>query len=486
MLTNLFSHLSFFLPEAALIVIFCFVIILESFYSIKEKGREIVYTATFTGLIFTFILLAIQLSLAPVKIFSNALVIDKFSTVAKMIMVIATIGAVYISMISKDIYDTFKGEFNIMVLGVLCGGMLLASANNLLIVYLGIEILSILSYVLASFKRDNTNSNEAGVKYLLYGGVSAGIMLFGMSHLYGFLGTINFAEMALKINTLQGHSLWIVMASFLLFFVGIGYKIATVPFHMWSPDVYEGSPIPVTSFFALVPKMAGLAILIRVTMTFFGDASPLHVSWIGLLHIIAALTMCVGNISAIGQESVKRMLAFSSIGHVGMMLMGVIVMNAVGARDILFYVFTYIFMTTVAFAITAHVSNQYGTDSNVAFKGLIYKKPVLAIAMMIALFSLAGLPPFAGFIAKFNIISAAVEGGQYGIALIAAINSVVALYYYMYLVKKMVFDQAMSHEGIDSANFKHQFFLSVITLPIILLGIFWNDIMMIADGAKLF
>src|SRR5690606_29296577 len=177
--------------------------------------------------------------------------------------------------------------------------------------YLGIETLSILSYVMCSFKREESTSTEAGMKYVLYGGLSAGITLFGISHIYGALGSIQFVEMIDKIPTLEGTSLAIVMVAFLLFFVGIGYKISVFPFHMWTPDVYQGAPIPVTTFFAIVPKMAGLATLIRVSFVFMSEGSPLAVSWIGLILVVSAMTMTVGNVTAIGQSSVKRLLAFS-------------------------------------------------------------------------------------------------------------------------------------------------------------------------------
>lgn len=232
--------------------------------------------------------------------------------------------------------------------------------------------------------------------------------------------------------------------------------------------------------------MAGLAILIRVSMVLFGSTELLAKPWHELLFWLSTLTMFVGNISAIGQVSVKRLLAFSSVGHVGMMLMGALVMNQVGASNILFYMLTYVFMTLVAFAIVAHVSNHYGSDSKVVFKGLIKKNPLLAILMIITLFSLAGLPPLSGFVAKFNIISGAVEAKEYAIAFIAAINSVIALYYYMVLIKSMVFEQGFKEEVLSSASFKHRVAAVALTLPIFILGIFWDKIMAMTDGASIF
>jgi NADH-quinone oxidoreductase subunit N len=255
---------------------------------------------------------------------------------------------------------------------------------------------------------------------------------------------------------------------------------------MWSPDVYQGSPIPVTSFFAIVPKMAGIAAIMRVSGVFFPAEGSLTTSWIGLLHIIAAMTMTVGNVSAIGQDSVKRMLAFSSIGHAGFMLLGVVVMNKTGNSSILFYGTTYLFMTIVAFFITAMVSDHMGSDSQASFKGLIYKHPWMAIMMAIVMFSLAGMPPFSGFVAKWNILSVTIDKKYYGLAFVAAINSVIGLYYYMRIVKLMIFDTAESEEKISGFGFLNQLIVAGFTMPVIFLGVFWERLMEISHGAQIF
>ena len=452
----------------------------------EHGSRDKIYTYTLVVLGLTLIPLFQNLGKAPTIIFHNAVTIDPFSTLIKIIMVLGTMGAVYMSRSSKDIYTNLKSEFAIMSVGVLIGGMLLASANNMLTLYLGIETLSILSYVMSSFKRDDAASTEAGMKYALYGGLSAGIALFGMSHLYGVLGSIQFVQMIEKLPTLAGPDVMIAAVSFLLFFVGIGYKISCFPFHMWTPDVYQGSPIPVTSFFAIVPKMAGVASLVRVSMSFFATDSVLSVSWIGLVLVIAALTMTVGNVTAIGQSSVKRLLAFSSIGHVGVMIMGVVVMNDVGVRAIMFYGITYMFMTLIAFYVISHLSDMYGTDNYDVFKGLIYKHPVMAIVMAGVLFSLAGMPPFSGFVAKFNIFAVVIEKKYYGIALVAAINSVIALYYYMKLAKIMIFGKADGEEKITGFNFVNQAVILVLFIPVLFLGIFWESAMSLSAHASIF
>lgn len=486
MIQQLFNFLGYYIPEIVCIVLMTTLLMAEA--SVKDehapRTKITAYTLSVLGLCLIFLFQ--NLGEAPVHIFHNAIAIDPFSTLVKIIMVIGTMGCVYLSYSSKDIYSNLKSEFSIMAVGVLIGGMLLASANNMLTLYLGIETLSILSYVMSSFKRDESTSTEAGMKYALYGGLTAGVMLFGISHLYGSLGTIQFVEMIPKLATLEGTQLFIVTVSFLLFFAGIGYKISVFPFHMWSPDVYQGSPIPVTTFFSIVPKMAGLATLVRVSFIFFTEGTALTVTWVGLILVISALTMTVGNVTAIGQSSVKRLLAFSSIGHVGLMILGVVTLNEAGVRAILFYGIVYMFMTLIAFYITSHLSDMYGTDSYDVFKGLIYKHPLMAIIMAAVLFSLAGMPPFSGFIAKFNIFSVVIEKKFYGIAIVAAINSVIALYYYVKLAKTMIFGQSDGEVKIQGFTFANQAVIVVLFIPVLFLGIFWEKVMMISGNANLF
>jgi NADH-quinone oxidoreductase subunit N len=448
-------------------------ILIEATYAEDEKNKRFIFIATCIGLVATFASLVVNLTGSGEAIFSNSMIIDPFSTVMKMIMVLGTFGAVYLSTFSKDIYESLKTEFIILAIGVLIGGMILASANNMLMLYLGIETLSILSYVLASLKKNDERSSEAGLKYALFGGVSSGIALFGMSHMFGVLGTIQFTGIASLIPHLTHTQILIMMPSFVLFFAGIGYKIAAVPFHMWAPDVYEGSPTPVTTFFAIVPKIAGISALIRVTMIFFSFPSPLRVGWVGLIMIIAALTMTVGNITAIGQKSVKRMLAYSSISHAGIMMAGICMVNQIGVRAVVFYAITYLFMTLIAFYITSIVQDKYANDHFERFTGLAYRYPFMAIMMSVTMFSLIGLPPLAGFVAKFTIIN-------------ALLNSVISAYYYLKIVRLMTLKPQETNETIEGFGFLNQLIIVAMTAPVLVLGIFWESIMSLAEGAKIF
>jgi NADH-quinone oxidoreductase subunit N len=485
-LQELFGFLSYYIPEIMCVVLMTTLLVAEASVKDEHGPRNKIYYYAIAVLGLTLIPLIQNLGKAPVHIFHNAVTIDPFSTLMKIIMVLGTMGSIWLSRSSRDIYTNLKSEFAIMAVGVLIGGMLLASANNMLTFYLGLETLSILSYVMTSLKRDDSTSTEAGMKYALYGGLSAGVALFGISHLYGVLGSIQFVEMLPKMAALQGSSFAIVMISFLMFFVGVGYKISVFPFHMWSPDVYQGAPIPVTTFFSIVPKVAGLATLVRITFVFFSGENALSASWIGLFLVISAMTMTVGNVTAIGQSSVKRMLAFSSIGHVGMIILGAAVLNEVGVQAILFYSISYLFMTLVAFYVTSHLSDMYGTDTYDVFKGLIYKHPVMAVVMGCVLFSLAGMPPFAGFVAKFNILAVIIEKKYYGMAIVAVVNSVIALYYYMKLAKTMVFGKADGDEQVLGFSFQNQAVIVALFVPVVILGIFWNQIMVISGNASVF
>lgn len=483
---NYLANISRYIPELLLVMLMIGLILVEVTYDENQKNKKYIFITAAIGLILTLVALVFNLSGKPEGIFSNAVVIDPFSTVMKIMMVIGTFFCIYLSRISKEIYETLKTEYAIMAVGVLIGGMLLASANNMLTLYLGIETLSILSYVMASFKKNDEQSSEAGLKYSLYGGISAGLMLFGMSHIFGVLGTIQFTGLAPAIQNLTNQQALILMPSFILFFVGIGYKIATVPFHMWAPDVYEGSPTPVTTLFAIVPKLAGISALIRVTMIFFATKSLVRIEWIGMIMAIAALTITVGNVTAIGQKSVKRMLAYSSISHAGVMVAAMVMVNEIGITSVVFYGITYVFMTLGAFYITSIVQDEYGNDNFERFTGLAYRYPVMAITMSIIMFSLTGVPPFAGFVAKFNIMTSLISSKNFSLAIILGLNSVVSAYYYLKIVRLMTLKQKETDEKIQGFGFINQLVIIGFTVPVIVLGVFWESIFSLANGAKIF
>ncbi len=480
------ANLSLYVPELVVVATMMGVLFLESTYRENEKNHHFVFFLTLFGLLVAAVSVVANFTVLPTEFFTHSLIHDSFGNLSKLLMIFGTMASVYLSYQSREIDQDLKSEFSAIALGVLVGGMLLSSAHNMLTLYLGVETLSVLSYALAAMRKNDEKSAEAGLKYVLYGGVTAGLMLFGISHIFGALGTIQFTEIKLALEKVDGAKLAILIPSFLLFFAGIGYKIACVPFHMWSPDVYEGSPTPVTAFFSLVPKVAGVAALVRVTFSFFTVNVLLNHTWIALLSTIAALTLTIGNVTAIGQRSVKRMLAFSSISHVGMIILGVLVTSDEGLRSVMFYLISYLFMTIVAFYIVALVSEQYGNDYFERFNGLASRYPLMAILLTMVMFSLSGVPPLSGFVAKFNIFAVVIEKRYYVLALFAALNSVVSLYYYLKIVRLMIFKEAESSEEIRGFGFVNQALISICSVPVVLLGIYWERVLMWAQGAKLF
>ncbi|PIP92845.1 MAG: hypothetical protein COW00_05955 [Bdellovibrio sp. CG12_big_fil_rev_8_21_14_0_65_39_13] len=477
MVESYISSLSAYVPELLACLVMVGLVILEATYSKIEDGKRGLFNLfSLLGLLAVAIVLLLQKSNSATTIFTGSMTIDLLASMAKLVMVIGTIGAFYLSWGSKDIADEQKGEFSILAVGVLIGGMILASANNMLMFYIGIETLSILSYAMASFKKNDDRSAEAGLKYALYGGISAGLMLFGMSHIFGVLGTIQFSEIAMKVTELQTQQLVILIPAFLFFFVGIGYKIACVPFHMWSPDVYEGSPLPVTAFFSIVPKVAGIAALLRVTQLFFAHESVLSHSWMATISVMAALTMTVGNVSAIGQRSMKRMLAYSSIGHSGVLMLCALVPGVEGQTAFLFYTFVYLFMTLLAFFMISAMNDTYGNDYFERFNGFAFRYPMMAILLTVVMLSLAGIPPLGGFVAKFRVLSIIIEKKFFTLAIITGINSVISLYYYLKVVRLMVFKPTETMEEIKTLSYVNQLIYFIIAIPVVWLGINWASV----------
>lgn len=476
MLISLLTNVSYYLPELFVIISMTLMLMFETTYKKNETGRIFLYLVGTVGLITSLFLTLSNFDESAKLLFHQAVALDNFSNFSKMLLILGTIGVVYIGYNSKDIDENTKSEFFILTSGVLVGAMLVVSSMNLLSLYVGIEILSILSYVLASLKKKDVTSQEAGLKYSLYGALSAGVMLFGMGHLYGIAGSLNFVEIAKSFSTLTPEKIQVVKICLILLFVGIGFKISAFPFHMWSPDVYQGSPVPVTAFFSIVPKLAVIAALCRITSLILETNAELFSWWSILIQVVAVLTMTVGNLTALGQSSVKRLLAYSSMGHVGFILMGLTVSSGAGLKASLFYMCIYLFMTLVAFAVVDHVVKIYGSDESSFFKGMVSKNPLATILMTITVFSLAGFPPLGGFIAKFSILNLIIAEKNYFLAIIAALNSIVALFYYLRLAKIMIVDSAVDTNEGQKVSFVRHVYLCLMTAPIIVTGLFWNNL----------
>ena len=362
--------------------------------------------------------------------FNGSVLQDNFSLFFKAIFLVSAALTLLISDQYLERENCNHGEIYPLILLATAGMMLMASGTDLMTIFLGLEVLSVALYVLAGFNRENLKSNEAGLKYFLLGAFSTGFLLYGMALTYGATGSTKIANIASYVSqngAVTANPLFLV--GMLLIAVGFSFKIAAAPFHMWTPDVYEGAPTPITAFMSAGPKAAGFAAFIRVMVFAF---PTLKADWSDLLWILAVLTMTIGNIIALKQDNIKRVLAYSSIAHAGYALVGFAAGSAEGAAGILFYMLSYAFMNIGAFAIIILIGKKGEANSNVTdFAGLGFRRPVLAVLMAIFLFSLAGIPPMVGFVGKFYLFSAAIKSGYIWLAIIGVLNSAASVYYYL-------------------------------------------------------
>jgi NADH-quinone oxidoreductase subunit N len=376
----------------------------------------------------------------PVEAFSGTVVQDNFALFFKAIFLISAAMSILISDQYLSREGCNHGEIYPLILFATVGMMLMASGTDLMTIFLGLEVLSVSLYVLAGFNRDNVKSNEAGLKYFLLGAFSTGFLLYGIALTYGATGTTKVAKIAAHIaqNGMVTSNVMLI-AGMLLMATGFAFKVAAAPFHMWTPDVYEGAPTPMTAFMSVGPKAAGFAAFLRV---FLVALPAFKAEWSMLLWTLAVLTMTVGNITALYQQNIKRMLAYSSIAHAGYVLVGFTAGNAVGTAGILFYMLSYAFMNIGAFAIIILVGKKGEENNNVAdYAGFGYRHPMLGIAMCIFLFSLAGIPPAAGFVGKFYLFSGAIQAGYIWLAVIGVLNSAASVYYYLRVMVFMYFKE---------------------------------------------
>ena len=444
MILSNIQSLTSYLPELMIVLLILTVFLYESI----EKYRSLVFPVACGGLIFVSILLWF-LNSSSYSLFEGMIVNDSLSIFFKWILLCSTLSIIIVSNKDNSILDTVKGEYFAMLLIILLGMFAMVSANNLLMVYLSIEMVSIPSYIIAGISKNDRESNEASLKYVIYGSFASGIMLFGLSLLYGVAGTTDITLLASKVASFD--SSFIIYLSMIFVVVGFGYKISMVPFHYWTPDVYQGAPIPVTAFLSVAPKAAGFAILIRFFYAIFVDAdgNPV-VEWTSFIAIFSALTMTVGNVLALKQDNIKRLLAYSSISHVGFMLIAFSIISVDSIASILFYLVFYMFMNLSAFYMAIYMSSNYGADNIDDWSGIGKKVPVLSFFMVLSLASLAGLPPTSGFVGKVYVLRNLFADGQFlWLGLVAIINTVISLYYYFKIVKAMYF---MENEAIETKS----------------------------------
>jgi NADH-quinone oxidoreductase subunit N len=435
---NQATQISALLPILPEIVLACgALLMLMVGVSIHQSQRSalIVNAWCITILILVACLL---LSIPPGRyvLFGGSFVVDDYARFLKLLALIGSGGALTLSLDYLTLDRQQKFEYGVLFLLSTLGMMLLISANDLIALYLGLELMSLPLYVVAASNRDSVRSTEAGLKYFVLGALSSGMLLYGASLIYGFTGTVNFAGIAKA--TANGAGLGLIFGLVFLF-VGFCFKVSAVPFHMWTPDVYEGAPTPVTAFFAAAPKVAGIAIFVRATVVAFPGITH---DWQQIVVFVSIASMALGAFAAIGQKNIKRLMAYSSIGHMGFALVGLAAGTPEGVQGVLVYMAIYVAMTLGTFACILSMRRDGMLVENISdLAGLARTHPTMAFFLAMLLFSLAGIPPLAGFFAKFYVFLAAIKAGLYLLSVIGVITSVVGAYYYLTIVKIMYFDE---------------------------------------------
>jgi NADH-quinone oxidoreductase subunit N len=470
------NSLPYFMPELILSAAFLIVLMAEIFS--KRSSYTIMGILTLAGL-FASMASAVQLySLPPASVFFQMITVDHFAIFFKFVFGISTALIVLFSMNSDELKRYNSGEYYSLMLAVVLGMNLLASANNLLMIWLALELVSVPSYLLSGFLKDDRLSAEASLKFVIYGSVSTAVMLFGLSYLYGMTGAYELNQIREALSSANVNS-GILLITVSLILVGIGYKIAAVPFHFWCPDVYQGSPVAITAFFSIGPKAAGFAMLIRF---FYGalaeGAGDQYVvvgnfQWPTLIALIAAITMTVGNVVAIWQRSMKRMMAYSSIAHVGYMLMGFVLLNSEGIQSILFYILIYLVMNLGAFLVVIAVSSKMNSDNLSDYRGLMVRSPFAAAVLTIFMLSLTGIPALGGFIGKLYLFMAAWHAKFYWLVILAAVNSVISFAYYGGVVKRMILEDSPNKERIQIPRLS-AILLTVLAILTFAMGLYWS------------
>lgn len=440
------------LPEVFLAIVATAVLILSFVAPARRKWIEGVSVAGVVGTAILLIPAAVPLFRPggePFAAFSGMYLVDKFAIFFKVVFLIATLLVILMSIDYLPLLGVPVGEFYAILLFSTLGMMFIAAGGNLLSLYIGLETMSISIYILCGFLKRDKRSNEAALKYLLMGAFSSGVILYGISLLYGLTGALDLKLVAAGIARLDLSNPALLLAMVMLT-AGFGFKIAAVPFHMYVPDVYEGAPTAVTAFLAVASEAAGVAALLRV---FLGAMPHIQVDWTVLFWILSALTMTIGNVVAMAQRNIKRMLAYSGIAHIGYVLIGFVAGTELGISAVLLYVLVYAFMTAGAFAMVILLRTEAVKGDLIEdFAGLGQAKPVAAAAMLVFLLSLTGIPPTAGFVGKFYLFGAAISAGYVWLALIGVVNTAISLFYYMRVAMVMYMQEAPTGVAVSSSR----------------------------------
>ncbi len=474
-------NLSIAIPELFLLALACTVLVVDVY--LKDERRNVTYVISQLGLLITLLLLVQGIPEGGAQsrdlAFNGLFVSDALSiTLKAVVLILVAIVFVYSRRYLQQ-RDIFKGEFYVLGLFGLLGMMVMISANHFLSIYLGLELLSLSLYAMVAFDRENPNASEAAMKYFVLGAIASGMLLYGMSMVYGMTGSLNIVEVAMAVEKLQANNL-VLIFGLVFIVIGLAFKLGAVPFHMWLPDVYHGSPTTVTSYIASAPKVAGFAMFFRLLAEGMGS---MQTDWQGMLIILSVLSMVLGNVVAIAQTNLKRMLAYSTISHVGFILLGLLAGNQEGYAAAMFYTIVYALMSLGGFGIIILLARKgYEADELNDFKGLNQRSPWFAFMMLILIFSMAGVPPTVGFWAKLAVLKAVVNIDMLWLALVAVFFSIIGIYYYLRIIKLMYFDEAEDKADI-CCNKDMQIVLSANGLSVLLLGLYPAALMSICIAA---
>jgi len=467
------------LPEIFLLSMTCIILIVDLYLS--DKTRVFTYLLSLGTLAVTAALTVTMHSTETVYTFNGSFVSDSMGDVLKIFVYLVTSVVFVYSRPYLEARGLFKGEFFTLGLFGVLGMMVLISAHNLLTIYLGLELLSLSMYAMVALHRDSVSASEAAMKYFVLGALASGMLLYGMSLLYGITGTLDITSIHQQVAGLSAGSESIVLGlGLVLVIVGMAFKLGAVPFHMWVPDVYHGAPTAVTLYIGAAPKIAAFAMVMRLLVEGLGD---LHAQWQDILIIMAILSMAVGNIIAIAQTNIKRMLAYSTISHVGFLLLGILSGSQAGYSASMFYAIVYALMSMGGFGMIILLSRAgFEADNLDDFKGLGNRSPWFALMMLILMFSMAGVPPTLGFYAKLSVLQAVVGADLTWLAVSAVVFSIIGAFYYLRIIKLMYFDKAEDNSPLESST-DMKVILSANALAILALGFFPSGLLALCAAA---
>jgi len=487
-IASLEASVGFFIPELYLSVLFMLLIVVDLFA--KGRKNNLLSITTLLGLAGSIFFIYQQHSMQPGEFFFGMYVLDEFALFFKYLFVISAMIAVVITMADEQFDREVKsiGEYYALIVAMLIGMIMMASSADLMMIILSMELVSLTAYILTGYFKRDPRSSEAALKYLVYGAVSSGLMIYGFSLIYGLTAQTNLIKISAELSA-HGYDPVVMILASLLVLAGFGYKIGAVPFHFWSPDVYEGAPTPITAYLSVASKASGFALLMR----FFYIAVPhvanpyediIGIDWVSLLIILSIASMIYGNVVALWQKNVKRLLAYSSIAHAGYLLLGIIVMDQLGTQATLFYLLSYFLVNFGAFYVVILIANKTGSENLDDYRGLGKRMPLAGAALTVFLISLVGLPPTVGFIGKLMIFSALLAKGSLYIwlALIGVMTSVISLYYYMLIPLNMYLRDSEQHgeKNMDSGMLA-KVLMALLMILTLYFGLFFQPL---SDFAK--